>query len=88
MSVFLPSADSGPLPRISDSTFDSHVEYHKVDIPQGKDAELVNLKGPGKVTYFYIIDDIQESGIMFDPGLGRDPASATELDQLGTQSPR
>ncbi len=36
---------------------DSHVEYHKFDIPKGTEVQLADLKGPGKVTYFYITDD-------------------------------
>lgn len=55
--------------RITDGTSDSHVEYHRFDIPRGKEVELANLQGPGKVTYFYITDDNQESGEMFYPGL-------------------
>lgn len=43
--------------RISDAVFDSHVEYHKFDIPKGKEVPLAELKGPGKTTFFYITDD-------------------------------
>ncbi len=43
--------------RITDATSDSHVEYHTFDIPKGKEVQLADLKGPGKVTYLYITDD-------------------------------
>ncbi len=43
--------------RITDASSDSHVEYHKFDIAKGKEVQLADLKGPGKVTYFYITDD-------------------------------
>ncbi len=52
--------------RITDATFDSHVEYHKFDIPKGKEVQLADLKGPGKVTYFYITDNEEPK---FTPGL-------------------
>ncbi len=65
--------------RITDAVFDSHVEYHKFDIPKGKEAELANLQGPGKITSFYITDD---SAGKLHPGLvlkvywdeGKDPS--------------
>ncbi len=43
--------------KVTDTTSDSHVEYHKFDIAKGKEVQLADLKGPGKVTYFYITDD-------------------------------
>jgi hypothetical protein len=54
------------LYRITDGVFGSHVEYHPIKIPQGKEALLAHLQGPGKVTYFYITDDSQGK---FYPGL-------------------
>ncbi len=52
--------------RISDGTFDSHVQYRRFDIPKGKAVEIANLEGPAKITYFYITDD----GLpKFHPGL-------------------
>jgi hypothetical protein len=45
------------LYRITDGVSSSHVEYHVLKIPQGKDALLADLQGPGKVTYFYITDN-------------------------------
>jgi hypothetical protein len=45
--------------RITESASRSHVEYHQMSLPKGKDALLADLKGPGKVTYFYITDDTQ-----------------------------
>jgi len=44
------------LYRITDSVSQSHVEYHQINIPKGKHCDLANLKGPAKVTYFYITD--------------------------------
>ena len=45
------------LYRIEDAVSDAHVEYHEVRIPAGKEVVLGDLKGPGKVTYWYITDD-------------------------------
>src|ERR1035438_3598571 len=47
------------LYRITDGVSGSHVEYHAVEIPQGKEISLAQLQGPGKVSYFYITDDSQ-----------------------------
>ncbi len=47
----------GSLAHITDSSFDSHVEYHGVRIPKGGEAVLADLAGPGQVTYFYITDN-------------------------------
>jgi hypothetical protein len=54
------------LHRISDGISRSHVKYHRMVIPKGKEVVLADLEGPGKVTYWYITDD---SGGKFDPGL-------------------
>ena len=54
------------LYRITDGAFGSHMEYHPIKIPQGKEVLLAQLQGPGKVTYFYITDDSQGK---FYPGL-------------------
>ena len=43
--------------RITDGTFGSHVEYHRIDLPPGKDFVLADLAGPAKITYFYFTDD-------------------------------
>ncbi len=43
--------------RITAAVFDSHVEYHKFDIAKGKEVELANIEGAGKITYFYLTDD-------------------------------
>ena len=40
-----------------DAVFRSHIEYHRVAIPRGKEVVLANLTGPGKVTYWYFTDD-------------------------------
>ena len=44
----------------------AHMEYHEVKLPTGKEVVLGDLKGPGKVTYWYITDD---SNGKFYPGL-------------------
>ena len=54
------------LYRIEDSVSDTHMEYHEVNLPPGKEVVLGDLKGPGKVTYWYITDS---SGGKFYPGL-------------------
>lgn len=54
------------LHKITDSTFDSHVEYHRFDIPKGKEVQLADIQGPGKITYFYITDNETPK---FTPGL-------------------
>jgi hypothetical protein len=46
--------DMKDLYRITDSVSQTYVEYHGINIPKGKDVVLADLKGPGKVTYFYI----------------------------------
>jgi len=43
--------------RISNGTFTNHLEYHQIDLPPGKEFELADLAGPGKITYFYYTDD-------------------------------
>ncbi len=55
-----------PLYRIKESAFASHVEYHQVTLAKGKQVVLADLKGPGKVSYWYITDS---SGGRFAPGL-------------------
>ena len=42
------------LYRVRDAVSQSYVEYHKVTVPKGKEVVLAGLKGPGKVTYFYV----------------------------------
>ena len=56
----------GGLYRLSDGTSQTHMEYHQVSIAKGKEAVLADLKGPGKVTYWYITDS---SGGKFYRGL-------------------
>jgi hypothetical protein len=43
--------------RITNGTFGSHVEYHNIDVPPGKEFVLADFAGPGKITYFYYTDD-------------------------------
>ena len=54
------------LYRITGGVSASHVEYHQVALPKGKQVVLADLKGPGKVTYWYITDD---SGGKWYPGV-------------------
>ncbi|MGO8674337.1 MAG: glycoside hydrolase family 172 protein [Limisphaerales bacterium] len=54
------------LYRITDGVSRNHVEYHQLQVPKGQEAVLADLKGPGKVTYFYITDDTQ---VHWYPGL-------------------
>jgi len=61
------------LYRITGGSFADHVEYHRVDLPPGKELVLANLAGPGKITYFYYTDDSNShrtdgTGFMY-PGL-------------------
>jgi hypothetical protein len=44
----------GDLYRVRDAVSGSHVEYHDVAVPKGKEVVLADLKGPAKVTYFYV----------------------------------
>jgi len=43
--------------RITPGTFANDMEYHRIDLPPGKEFVLADLGGPAKVTYFYITDD-------------------------------
>ena len=43
------------LYRITDSVSRNHMEYHQLQVDKGKEVVLADLKGPGKVTYFYIM---------------------------------
>ena len=58
--------------RITGGSFANHEEYHKVDLPPGKELVLANIVGPGKITYFYYTDDSHlnsdGAGFMY-PGL-------------------
>ena len=56
----------GELYRVTNGVFDAHVEYHQIKVAKGADVLLADLKGPGKVTYWYITDD---SGGKWYPGL-------------------
>ena len=53
------------LYRITDGVSQATVEYHQMNIPKGKEVVLADLKGPGKVAYWYITDDKE----IFYPGL-------------------
>jgi hypothetical protein len=68
-SLLAQAAAAQDLPglyRITGAVSRSHVEYHQVVVPKGKEVVLADLKGPGKVTYWYITDD---TGGRWYPGL-------------------
>ncbi len=48
------------LYKISDGVFDAAVDYQRVELAPGQELVLADLKGPGKVTYFYVTDSSQE----------------------------
>ena len=54
------------LYRITEGVSQHHVEYHQLSLAKGEETVLAELKGPGKVTYFYITDDTQ---VHWYPGL-------------------
>ena len=54
------------LYRITDGVSHNHMEYHQLQVGKGQEVVLADLKGPGKVTYFYITDDTQ---VHWYPGL-------------------
>ncbi len=67
------SAQVNDIYRITSGTSGSHVEYHDIDLPPGKDFVLADLAGPAKITYFYFTDSsfmrpAQGSGAFY-PGL-------------------
>ena len=45
------------LYRITDGVTRTQMNFHQVTVPKGQEHVLADLKGPGKVTYFYITDD-------------------------------
>lgn len=47
------------LYRITDGVTRNQMHFHQVAVPKGQEQVLAELKGPGKVTYFYITDDTQ-----------------------------
>jgi hypothetical protein len=51
------------LYRITESVSQTHVKYHTMIIPQGKEAELADLNGPGKVAYLYITDNPTDGSV-------------------------
>ncbi len=48
--------------RITHGSFASHVEYHQIDLPPGKEYVLADIAGPGKITYFYFTDSSYKHG--------------------------
>ena len=42
------------LHHVTKGVSQSHVEYHQMVVPKGRETVLADLKGPGKVTYFYV----------------------------------
>lgn len=49
--------DISGLYRITGGVSSSHVEYHRVTIPPGKEITLADIRGPGKITHFYFTDN-------------------------------
>jgi len=47
------------LYRITGGVSRNRMEYHRIQVPKGKEQVLADFKGCGKVTYFYITDDTQ-----------------------------
>jgi hypothetical protein len=70
----LSSLDSGralaqsvpDLFRITGGVSRNHMEYHQMQVLKGGEQVLADVKGSGKVTYFYITDDTQ---VRWYPGL-------------------
>ncbi len=56
MAPLASAQDLSNVFRITDAESRTRMEYHRLDIPRGKDVVLADLEGPGKVTYFYITD--------------------------------
>jgi hypothetical protein len=54
------------LYRITDGISGNQMEYRQLKVAKGREIVLADLKGPGKVTYFYITDDTQ---VNWYPGL-------------------
>jgi hypothetical protein len=52
--------------RITDGVSDTKLQYRPFEITPGKEELIAELKGPGKVTYFYFTDD---SNGKIDPAL-------------------
>ena len=55
----LPAAaqSTSDLYRITDGVTNTRTGFHQLQVPKGGEHVLADLKGPGKVTYFYITDD-------------------------------
>lgn len=43
--------------RITDGVSNTHTNFHNITVPKGGETVLTELKGAGKITYFYITDD-------------------------------
>jgi hypothetical protein len=54
------------LYRITGGVSRNHMEYHQLQVPKGREFVLADVKGCGRVTYFYITDDTQ---VRWYPGL-------------------
>jgi hypothetical protein len=57
--VLLPGSATAhiPLYSITDGVSHSQTEFRQIVVPKGQERVLADLKGPAKVTYFYITDD-------------------------------
>jgi hypothetical protein len=61
-----PAQTASGLYRITEGVSRNDMEYHQLQVLKGREQVLADLKGPGKVTYFYITDDTQ---VKWYPGL-------------------
>ena len=61
--------DLSNLHRITGGVTACHSEFRQLNIPKGGKFVLADLKGPGKVTYFYITDDNLADQNRLYPGL-------------------
>lgn len=65
------------LYRVTTGVFDSHVEYHRLDVQKGREVILADLKGPGKVTYWYITDSDLTGAVSIPDWCSKSSGTAT-----------
>jgi Protein of unknown function (DUF2961) len=51
--------DAAELFRITDGVSQTVTDFRQITIARGQELVLADLRGPGKITYFYITDDTQ-----------------------------
>ncbi len=52
-----PSQSTAELFRITDASSRTLSDFRQISVPKGKETVIADIKGPGKVTYFYITDE-------------------------------